>query len=264
MGEVYNLAHKILSMINYQPIPIIFSIKGFHIYSYSLMLFLALLSGYLLGLREIKRAGLDNGFFTQLIITSLIGAFLGARLHYVIEHYQSYINNISEIFYLNKGGSSFGGFLGGFLFPFIYSKLKRKDIWKYANVFAPVIPLGIFLVRIGCFLNWDDYGTKCDLLWCVNAGDFPRHPTQIYESLFGLALFLVFLKLKHIEQFKKHLLMLFAAMYCTGRFFIELLRDSKRYWLGLTAAQITAVFIIILIAGFFIFRKGNIKKSFVD
>ncbi len=249
-------------MINYQPVKIIFSIKEFPVYSYSVMLFLALLSGYFLGLREMKRSGLDKGFFTQLIIASLIGAFLGARLHYVIEHYQSYVNNISEIFYLNKGGSSFGGFLGGFLLPFIYSKLKRKDIWEYANAFAPVIPLGIFLVRIGCFLNWDDYGIKCNLPWCVNAGDFPRHPTQLYESLFGLALFFIFLKLKYIEQLKKHMLILLAVTYCTGRFFIELLRDSKHYWLGLTAAQITAVLIIVFIVGFFIFRLRKTGKSF--
>lgn len=251
-------------MIEYQPIPVIFSIKGFPIYSYSLMLFLALLSGYFLGLKEIKSSGLDKGFFTQLIVASLIGAFLGARLHYVIEHYQAYINNIREIFYLNKGGSSFGGFIGGFIFPFIYSKIKKKDIWKYANAFAPVVPLGVFLVRIGCFLNWDDYGIGCSLPWCVNAGDFPRHPTQIYESLFGLALFLVFLKLKRVERFKNHLFVLLAAAYCTGRFFIELLRDSKHYWIGLTAAQITSVLVVVLTSGSLLLRLCKTKKSTVD
>jgi phosphatidylglycerol---prolipoprotein diacylglyceryl transferase len=60
------------------------------------------------------------------------------------------------------------------------------------DLYAIPLALGIAIGRIGCFLTGlsdNTYGTPTSLPWAVNFGDnIPRHPTQLYEIAFLLAL----------------------------------------------------------------------------
>ena len=60
------------------------------------------------------------------------------------------------------------------------------------DLYAIPLALGIAIGRIGCFLTGlsdNTYGTPTTLLWAINFGDnIPRHPTQLYEIAFLLAL----------------------------------------------------------------------------
>ena len=95
--------------------------------------------------------------------------------------------------------------------------MRRRGLlaWRTIDVLAVALALGYAVGRIGCFLVGDDYGTPCDLFWCVPfaeglpptyAGvlrdafgleipaDVPAnqllavHPTQLYETLAGLGI----------------------------------------------------------------------------
>ena len=60
------------------------------------------------------------------------------------------------------------------------------------DLYAIPLALGIAIGRIGCFLTGlsdNTYGTATNLPWAINFGDgIPRHPTQLYEIAFLLAL----------------------------------------------------------------------------
>jgi prolipoprotein diacylglyceryltransferase len=60
------------------------------------------------------------------------------------------------------------------------------------DLYAVPLALGIAIGRIGCFLTGlsdNTYGTPTTLPWAINFGDgIPRHPTQLYEIAFLLAL----------------------------------------------------------------------------
>ena len=60
------------------------------------------------------------------------------------------------------------------------------------DLYAIPLALGIAIGRIGCFLTGlsdNTYGVPSNLPWAVDFGDgIPRHPTQLYEILFLLAL----------------------------------------------------------------------------
>jgi prolipoprotein diacylglyceryltransferase len=60
------------------------------------------------------------------------------------------------------------------------------------DLYAIPLALGIAIGRIGCFLTGlsdNTYGIPTNLPWAINFGDgIPRHPTQLYEILFLLAL----------------------------------------------------------------------------
>jgi len=242
-------------MINYQPVKILFSVGGIEIRSYGVALVLAFIVGFFITKREVKRQGLDTNEFINMFVLIVLGAIIGARLFFVAEYIQHYSIQPSAILKTWKGGvSSYGGFIGAFLFTFIYTKLHKTDIWNYVDAIIPGVCAGVFITRIGCFLNWDDYGIANNLPWAVNAGDFPRHPTQLYLAINGLILFFVFFRsrIKHEDSIKHFLL--FVISFNSIRFFIEFSRDEPRHFLNLTLAQITG-FVIILITLFYLKRK---------
>ena len=84
----------------------------------------------------------------------------------------------------------------------IFSKIKRINFFYFTDIICCVAPIGIFLGRIANFINAELVGKISILPWAVifpNAGNIPRHPSQIYEAILeGIILFILinFLALK--------------------------------------------------------------------
>jgi prolipoprotein diacylglyceryltransferase len=85
--------------------------------------------------------------------------------------------------------------VGGLVFGLISVELTKRYIGlrdSTGDLYAIPLALGIAIGRIGCFLTGlsdNTYGTPTNLPWAINFGDgIPRHPTQLYEILFLLAL----------------------------------------------------------------------------
>ncbi|MFQ6082724.1 MAG: prolipoprotein diacylglyceryl transferase [Candidatus Aminicenantia bacterium] len=244
-------------MINYHPIPVLFSVGPIEVYSGGLSFFLAFLIGFLLGVKEIRRKGLDIDDFKKMFFLIMLGAIIGARLFFVLENVKYFSIYPIDILKIWRGGtSSYGGFIGGFIIPFVYFKKFKLDFWSYADALVPSVCIGIFIKRIGCFLNWCCYGMASNLPWAVNVGDFPRHPTQIYLAMNGLILFFIFLWLRKMVRPSSTLFLLFVISYAGVRFLIEFLRDSERYILNLTMAQITSLVILFVALLYFNKRKS--------
>jgi len=90
------------------------------------------------------------------------------------------------------GGKTIAGALIGGL---IAVELMKRYIGLHqstGDLYVVPLALGIAIGRIGCFLTGlsdNTYGTPTNLPWAVNFGDgIPRHPTQLYEIAFLLAL----------------------------------------------------------------------------
>ena len=248
-------------MIDYRPIPILFSMGPIQIYSIAFTLFLAFFIGFLITTTEVKRKRLEFEELKKISILVILGALIGARLYYLVENISYYTTDLLEIFKIWKGGvSSYGGFIGGFILPFIYMKKYKLDIWSYSDAFVPGICIGIVLCRIGCFLNWCCYGIASNLPWAVNVGDFPRHPTQIYLAMNGLILFFIFNRLKIKYRPAGELFLLFVVMYNVLRFLIEFLRDEVRYVFNLTGAQLLSFIILLVTLTYLGIRKFNEKS----
>jgi phosphatidylglycerol:prolipoprotein diacylglycerol transferase len=135
-----------------------------------------------------------------------------------------------------QGGLTYyGGFLLAVPLGLLYARRKNLGVWRVADLAAPVIMLGLVLGRIGCFLNGCCYGAPTDAPIGVqlpgHAG--PVHPTQLYEAVGALALFLA---LRYaIAPRKRRDGDVFAALlvlYGVMRFAIELLRADQRGSLG--------------------------------
>jgi len=104
--------------------------------------------------------------------------------------------------------------------------------------FAIPLALALGVGRWGCFFNGCCYGTRCDEPWGVDFGDgVPRHPTQVYESLFHFAMAGVLIVLAGRDALRGHRLKLYLIAYAAFRFVTEFIRPEQVVGLGLTFYQ---------------------------
>jgi len=112
----------------------------------------------------------------------------------------------------------------------------RLPIFKLADLVSPSIALGIFFGTIGCFLAGCCYGKETSLPWGVtftNPNSLARlnvsiHPTQLYEAVSALAIFLYLNWAEGSKKFDGQIFLLFILLYSIARFFIEIFRGDPR------------------------------------
>lgn len=109
---------------------------------------------------------------------------------------------------------------------------------KTGDSFALPLAAAVAVGRWGCFFNGCCAGTETTLPWGVDFGDgLPRHPTQVYESVFHLSMAAVVLALLKLNWLVGHRLQLYLTAYSAYRFVTEFIRPELEWWLGLTFYQ---------------------------
>lgn len=177
--------------------PVLFEIFGHPVPTYGVMVSLAHLVGIAAVLAIARARRLPVEPYVDLIFVVLLAGLLGARAAYVWEH-RAQFTSPAEWFYLTKGGLSFfGGLALAFPAYLCFLLLRKMPVWETADLFAPVLPLSLAIVRLGCFAAGCCHGVACNLPWALRF-DSPLveppwagrllHPTQLYESAFLFAL----------------------------------------------------------------------------
>lgn len=167
----------------------LFSIGHYSIYLFGVTISMGVLAGILLADREAKRLGLSEDSVFDVILYTLIGGIVGARLVFILVYEPSYyIANPFEILRINTGGLSIhGGILGGVLMGIWRTKKQNLDLWQIADLLAPALILGQAIGRIGC----DVFGIPMSkaYFWGINIGGTLVHPVQVYELTLNYVLF---------------------------------------------------------------------------
>ncbi len=116
-----------------------------------------------------------------------------------------------------SGRTIVGGIIGGVLAVWL-TKRKLGIKQRLGNYLVPSLLIGIFFGRIGCFLAGCCYGTATTLPWGVNFGDgVLRSPTQLYEAVFVLGLF-VYAQIMKDRYAPGELFRLFMSRTSVGAF----------------------------------------------
>ena len=153
-------------------------------------------------------------------------------------------------------------FKSEFMFYYFGSSLTMYIVWAICTA------IGIFLGRIANFINGELYGKVTILPWGVifpNAGNAPRHPSQIYEAMLeGVILFLIinYLALKKELLYKTgYVSAIFLIFYSIFRIFSESFREPD-IQLGLLFNYFsmgTILSLLTIIFGLFVIL--SIKKN---
>ena len=230
----------ILNIINWNVDPEIFSLGPLSIRYYGLFFALGFYFGYMLLEKMYKSENLPLEWAEKVFVYIVIATVVGARLGHVIFYgWPYYSQHLGEIVMVWRGGlASHGGAIGILVALYIYSKkvTKKSMIWTLDRVVVPVAFVAI-LIRLGNLMNSEIYGHATTLPWGFvferNGETVPKHPTQIYEALSYLVVFLVLLRTYWKTNAKDKQGLIFG-MFLIGifgaRFFIEFVKEVQEPW----------------------------------
>ena len=195
---------------------------------WGLMAFLGFLFALFFSIKEGKRNGIDEENIWDVMIFSLIGVIVGSRIFYVILNFREFNNLIDVLNVYNNGGFSFlGGIIAASILIYIYSKIKKINIYKLADALVFGAVVAITTTRLGCFFIYDHPGRITDLPWGrLYIDGIARHPVALYHIIGGI---IVLCLIQHFK--KKHLkegvlAILFLFFYSFLRFFLDFFRCS--------------------------------------
>lgn len=187
----------------------------------------------------------------------LIGALVGARALFIVVNWggpDGYGAHPGRIFEIWKGGLVFyGGFIGAALASVWYARKHRINFRALADIVIPTVALGHFFGRLGCMAAGCCWGKVCENQSFLFGAKFPEgalaysemarsaewgayvaehghtpalHPTQMYEGLGELGLFVALLLFTRKKRFHGQILSLWLMLYAVLRLSIETFRGD--------------------------------------
>lgn len=226
----------ILNSITWDVNPDIVSFGGLTIRYYGVLFAAAFFFGYLIMQKIFKKEGLTVELLDKLTVYVALGTIIGARLGHCLFYDPSYyLQNPIEILKIWRGGlASHGAAIGILIALYYFSKKNKKTYLWILDRIVIVVALAGFFIRMGNLMNSEIYGIPTKLPWgfiFVRKGEvIPKHPTQIYEALSYLLIFILlyFIHNKKGTNIRQGLIFsLFLILLFTVRFFIEFIKEVQ-------------------------------------
>ncbi len=222
-----------LALLTYPQIdPILFQVGPLALRWYGLAYVLGFLGAALLmrRLNRTWRMGMSGDDMLDVVLAAVVGLVVGARLGYTVFYdFSGLIQSPLSLFAIWDGGMSFhGGLVGILLAGWLISRRVDVPFLRLADMGAVGAPIGLFLGRLGNFVNGELWGRTTDVAWAMIPpyGGAPRHPSQLYEAfLEGIVLFVVMLVLARKRRPNGFQLGVMLTLYGVFRIAVEFVRE---------------------------------------
>ncbi len=261
-------------------LPKSFSIFGFEVAIYGMLIAFGVLSGIFMADYVAKKEKVNTEIIWDFAIYAVIFSIIGARIYYVIFEWDMYKNNLLEIFNLRNGGIAiYGAVIAAFITLFVYCRVKKQSFLQIVDICVPGLALGQAIGRWGNFTNREVFGGYTNNLVAMRlpievvrnrditadvaahivegTNYIQVHPTFLYECLWNLALIAIMLLYRSHKKFEGEMWLLYLGGYGLGRFWIEGIRTDQLYITGThipVSQAIAAVCVIVSVAADIVVR----------
>ena len=244
-------------------IPIPFTDLVLPIHSYGFMLAMGFLFAIFLLLRQAKQQGESEDHVYGMAYWVVISSILGSRIFHCIVYWENYVSQPWRIFYVWEGGLVFyGGLIAAIIASEIYFLKNKLSFWKWADMGAPGIALGLAFGRGGCLLVGCCHGKQCPADFpmaltfpnthVVELPGIPLYPTQIWSIIANLSIAAVlYFLFRPRKKYHGQVMAWFLILYSIFRTTVEFWRADPRGFLtlfhisgpaGATADTTTGIF----------------------
>ena len=285
MGDI-SFPHLGITISN---LPKGFEIFGFHIAFYGIIIALGMIAGLAIATRVAKRTNQNPELYTDFAMIAIIVSLIGARVYYVVFSWDSYKDNIIDIFNVRQGGLAiYGGVIGAIITAIIFSKVKKYNHKLLLDTGVVGLILGQIIGRFGNFFNREAFGEYTDNILAMRlrydqvntdtvtdlmrqhmetvdgVSYFQVHPTFLYESLWNLGVLILLLVFTKRKKFHGQIFLLYLIGYALGRVWIEGLRTDQLQ-IGSTGIAVSQVLSgVLIVAGIVMWVIFSRKKLPVE
>jgi phosphatidylglycerol:prolipoprotein diacylglycerol transferase len=239
--------------------PLLFQYGFLKLHTYGLMIVIGFLLGMYLVRKQAVIQKLDPDRLVDMSFWGLAFGLLGGRIVYIITRIDYFSDHLVEIFYFWEGGLVFyGGFIGGAFAFWFFARRYKLPILKSMDLAVPSLAIAHMFGRFGCFFAGCCFGRPAPgIPWAIVFHDplslappgIPLHPTQLYDALNALIIFVVTLLVQRRQKFTGQLLALYMILYSIGRSVVEVYRGDTIRGFVIDPWLSTSQFISILVFG---------------
>jgi phosphatidylglycerol---prolipoprotein diacylglyceryl transferase len=187
-----------------------------------------------------RREGLSPRDVVDVGFTVFLAGLVGAKVLLVLLDFRAYMRDPAALLgTLRSAGVFYGGLVAAVPAGIWMVRRRGLPVWKVADIAGVCVPIGLAIGRWGCFAAGCCWGRPTSLPWAVTFTDpqahattgvplnVSLHPTQIYESLGALVLFLVLLALHRRKTWDGQVGLWFVVLYGLMRSAIEIFRGDE-------------------------------------
>jgi phosphatidylglycerol---prolipoprotein diacylglyceryl transferase len=160
--------------------------------------------------RRATAAGLSQDTTILFVVSSAVGAVLGARAFFLVASGGLFSSPIGDWMGV-QGTASWGAYLGALSGALAYGLCASRPASIFVDALASCAALGSFIGRWSCLLYGDDFGKPSTLPWAIRfpqgtlpfqaqvaegtlastaAWSLPVHPMQVYLMAVALLVFI--------------------------------------------------------------------------
>lgn len=197
-------------------------VEGVEFQMYGLLIGVAVMVGTGVSAKVARREGIDANLVWDGMLWVVVAGLVGARAYHVVDYWEYYSQNFSEIVMVWRGGLGILGALVGGVIGMLgvyWWRVKRGKTgsevswWQLLDVVSFGVPAGQAIGRWGNYFNQELYGYPTSLPWGIVIAAENRlsgyeavvkyHPLFLYESVLSLGLLGVMLII-YKAQVKSH------------------------------------------------------------
>ncbi|MBQ6994642.1 MAG: prolipoprotein diacylglyceryl transferase [Lachnospiraceae bacterium] len=233
-------------------VPRKFTVFGFDIYFYGLIIGIGVLIGVLMAVHLAKKEKMDPDIIWDFAIYAVIFSVIGARLYYVAFSWDDYKDNLLSILNTRKGGMAiYGGVIGAFITLFVYSRIKKCSPYQIGDCGVFGLVVGQIIGRWGNFFNREVFGQYTDSLFAMRlpvdavrvkdiseshlagmeamgAVNFIQvQPTFLYEGVGNLVVLALMYLYHKKKKYHGQMCLFYLGGYGIVRFFVEGIRTDQ-------------------------------------
>lgn len=233
-------------------VPKSFSVFGFEIALYGLIIGIGVILGVLMAVRMAKLEDMNTDIIWDFAIYAVIFSVIGARIYYVVFSWDVYKGKPLSIFNIRQGGLAiYGAVIAAFLTLYVYSKIKKLSPYQIGDCGVYGLILGQIIGRWGNFFNREVFGGYTNSIFAmrlpvdaVRAQDIAQshidgmtamgdvnfiqvHPTFLYEGLWNMALLIAMILYHKRKRYHGQMCLVYLGGYGIGRFIIEGIRTDR-------------------------------------
>lgn len=252
--------------------PEAFTVFGFTVYWYGIIIALGFLLAIVYALKTAPRYNLDKDRMLDVVLFTTPLAILSARAYFCIFPYEDgeKITTFKEFFGVGSGEgfrglAIYGGVIGAFLFGFLLCKIRKVKVLDMFDIAAVGFLIGQGIGRWGNFFNQEAFGGPTGSDWfgmlSRSTGYQNVHPCFLYESIWCIIGFFVLNYFSKKRAFSGQMFLMYGMWYGFGRFFIEALRSDSLMIGKMKVSMLVSAVAFVVCAVLFVLFYVKSKKA---